>query len=92
MKADLLKTLQGRERFLISTHVNPDPDALASMAALGLYLRGIGKTVHLVLEEPVPERFNFLPEMDKVKPLKDVRRLDYDAAIITDAGDMESRW
>jgi len=75
--------------FLICTHVNPDPDALASQAALGLFLEGKGKEVFLMSELPVPARFSFLPGMHKIKPLGRRRVLDYDAVVITDAGDLD---
>jgi len=77
------------QRFLIGTHVNPDPDALASQVALGLFLESRGKKVSLIGEAPVPERFSFLPGMNKIKPLGRKRSLRYDAAIITDAGDID---
>ncbi|MEW5895126.1 MAG: bifunctional oligoribonuclease/PAP phosphatase NrnA [Candidatus Omnitrophota bacterium] len=89
MKIDLLEKLRKYDTFLISTHVNPDPDALASMAAMGLHLEGLGKVIHLISEAPVPERFLFLPKMDKIRSLKEIKRVNYDAAIITDAGDLE---
>ena len=89
MKTDLLNVLRQHHVFLITTHVNPDPDALASQAAMGLFLESLGKKVHLINEEPVPERFLFLPEMHKVRSLKEVKQVNYDAVIVTDAGDIE---
>lgn len=76
------------ETFLIGTHVNPDPDALASQIVLGFYLEQQGKKVFLVSEKPVPERFLFLPGIKKIKSIGRKRKMDYDAMIITDAGDL----
>ncbi len=86
---NVLEALERYQKFLICTHVNPDPDALASQVALGLYLEGQGKKVSLMSELPVPNRFLFLPGMHKIKPLGKKRSLDYDAAIVTDAGDID---
>lgn len=85
----VLEALDRYQIFLICTHVNPDPDALASQAALGLFLESKGKQVFLISELPVPERFSFLPGMHKIKPLGRKRALNYDAVIITDAGDID---
>jgi len=85
----VLEAFQKYEKFLICTHINPDPDALASQVALGIYLEQKGKTVFLISEETVPERFLFLPGMKKIKALGTKRRLDYDAVIVTDCGDLD---
>lgn len=77
------------ETFLICTHVNPDPDALASQVALGIYLERKGKKVLLFSEKSIPERFLFLPGMKKIKSLGRKQTLKYDVAIVTDAGDID---
>lgn len=85
----VLDAINRYQTFLICTHVNPDPDALASQAALGLFLEIQGKQVFLISELAVPERFSFLPGMQKVKSIGRKRSINYDAVIITDAGDID---
>jgi phosphoesterase RecJ-like protein len=46
--------------FVIMSHVRPDGDAIGSQLALGLSLMAMGKTVHLVNEDGVPESMEFL--------------------------------
>ena len=86
MKA-VLDAFDQYQTFLICTHVNPDPDALESQIVLGMYLEQRGKKVFLFSEKPNPECFLFLPGMKKIKSLGRKRKLKYDVAIVTDAGD-----
>lgn len=46
--------------FVIMSHVRPDGDAIGSQLALGFSLMAMGKTVHLVNEDGVPESMEFL--------------------------------
>ena len=55
----IIQIIKKNKRFLISTHANPDPDALCSELALAIYLRSIGKVVTIVNNEAVPKRFLF---------------------------------
>jgi phosphoesterase RecJ-like protein len=50
-----------KERFVISTHTNPDGDAVGSAIALYRYLAGKGKKAAVVMTDPVPEYLQFLP-------------------------------
>lgn len=75
--------------FLISTHVNPDPDAICSELALAEYLRSLGKQVSIVNEGETVKRLNFFPGAKQIKPLKLIRKMAYDAAFILDCGDLE---
>ncbi|HID55400.1 TPA: hypothetical protein EYP37_02635 [Candidatus Poribacteria bacterium] len=62
--ADLLRR---GDRFLISTHVNPDGDALGSQIALYSLLRDMGKSVEAVNTDPVPRIYRFLPLCDVIR-------------------------
>jgi len=89
MKArHIIDILQKFDRFLISTHVNPDPDALASEIALAMYLRGKGKKVAILNEEKVPERFLFMPGVGQIRKFQPGKKNVYDAVIIVDCGDL----
>lgn len=84
-----LKNLKKYKSFLISTHVHPDPDALSSLLTLGIYLRKIGKKVYLRTEEPVPERFEFLPKSRLIKKVNLESRIRFEAVIVVDCGDLD---
>lgn len=64
----IVEAIRGRERFLVTTHENPDGDALGSLLAAGLALRSMGKRVvgSWGGGEPlvVPPMYSFLPGLD----------------------------
>jgi len=55
--ADLIET---RDRFLVTTHVRPDGDALGSEVGMVGLLRQKGKEVRVVNASPTPPRYDFL--------------------------------
>ncbi|OGW97623.1 MAG: hypothetical protein A2Z81_10060 [Omnitrophica WOR_2 bacterium GWA2_45_18] len=85
----ILQTIQKHKKFLISTHVNPDPDAICSELAMAIYLRSLHKQVFIVNEERVPSRLAFLSGADKIKGRQDVPALEYDVALVVDCGDIK---
>lgn len=85
----VLSALRKHKTFLVSTHVNPDPDALGSELSMAIYLRALGKIVHIVNEEPAPQRLAFLPQARQVKGYAGSRNIVCDAAIILDCGELD---
>src|SRR5215211_6823858 len=61
--ADVVAALRGRDRFLVTTHENPDGDALGSMLALQLALEQLGKdsVMYLSGDAPLPSEYRFMP-------------------------------
>jgi len=55
--ADLIET---NDRFLVTTHVRPDGDALGSEVGMAGLLRQKGKDVRVVNSSPTPPRYDFL--------------------------------
>ena len=71
---------------MISTHQNPEGDAIGSILALGLALKSLGKEVRILTQDPVPEVLAFLPGAQEIvhrAPL-DGR---FDMAFALDCGD-----
>jgi phosphoesterase RecJ-like protein len=62
-------TIRAHERFLVTTHENPDGDALGSLLATKLMLRQLGKNtvVYLAGETSLPREYQFME-------LEDLRR------------------
>ena len=54
------------QTFLISTHQNPEGDAIGSALALALVLESLGKTVRVLTQDPVPEVLAFLPGAERI--------------------------
>ncbi|MFH1075349.1 MAG: bifunctional oligoribonuclease/PAP phosphatase NrnA [Pseudomonadota bacterium] len=92
MKKKLLQQiascLKENKSFLIVTHVNPDGDALGSMLALGRVIGNMGKTVFYYCEGPVPDKYLFLPGVDRIMQTPD-EGLKTDVVVIVDSGDIE---
>ncbi len=57
---EIIKRVKDAQSFLILTHARPDGDGLGSMVALGEAARRAGKTAHMLLSDPMPERYEFL--------------------------------
>lgn len=49
-----------KNRFVLSTHVNADGDAIGSELALYYHLRDLGKDVHILNPTPMPDIYRFL--------------------------------
>src|SRR5713226_6562655 len=65
-KADLeavVDALRSHDRFLVTTHENPDGDALGSLLAMTLALRQLGKDAYMYIagQAPLPGEYAFMP-------------------------------
>jgi len=58
----LLETLSGASRVVLTTHVNPDGDALGSEAAMFAFLSSRGVDVRIINADPVPENLSLLDD------------------------------
>jgi phosphoesterase RecJ-like protein len=67
--AAVVDALRSHDRFLATTHENPDGDALGSLLGLTLGLRQLGKDVEMILgpRERVPAEYAFLPLADLLR-------------------------
>lgn len=78
------------ERFLLTSHVRPDCDALGSEMALWGLLRGLGKHVRIVNADPVPPRLAFVDPALRIEVLhREVRPEDLgqvEVIIVVDTG------
>jgi phosphoesterase RecJ-like protein len=60
---DLFRDLIGRNgRFAITTHMNPDGDAIGSEIAMARFLASRGATFRIVNQEPTPGNLTYLEE------------------------------
>src|SRR4051794_29541670 len=62
----VVEALRGHDRFLTTTHENPDGDALGSLLGMTLGLRGLGKDVEMILgpQERLPAEYGFMELSD----------------------------
>jgi phosphoesterase RecJ-like protein len=75
----VVEALRSHDRFLVTTHENPDGDALGSLLAATLALRQLGKDVYMYLagHAPLPGEYTFMPldELRRTLPERDERVL-----------------
>jgi bifunctional oligoribonuclease and PAP phosphatase NrnA len=71
--AAVVDALRSHDRFLATTHENPDGDALGSLLALTLGLRQLGKDIQMILgaQERVPAEYTSLPLDGLLRELPD---------------------
>lgn len=84
----IAEEIRAGQDFLISSHENPEGDAIGSILALGLALKELGKDVLILNQDPTPETLSFLPgaaEIVHQAPANGV----FDAAFALDCGDKQ---
>ena len=79
--------------FLLTTHINPDGDAIGSEVACARWLRSLGKTVHVLNDSVTPTAFLFLTEYAPVEvwesELAERRFSECDALIVLDTSNRQ---
>ncbi len=69
---ELKEVLFGSEEVLICSHVRPDGDTIGSTLALREVLISKGKSVDIVCDGTIPEKFSFLQEVKEYKRVEDI--------------------
>jgi phosphoesterase RecJ-like protein len=81
MLQDVLRQIEQRDRFVLTSHARPDGDAIGSALACCQVLRAMGKQADVVLHDGVPRIYRGLPFADQVLQADRVPG-SYQAAII----------
>jgi phosphoesterase RecJ-like protein len=56
------KLCEQAQRFVLTTHINPDGDAIGSQSCLSRFLSNLGKQVRVVNQDPTPEALRFIED------------------------------
>ena len=64
---DLLRTIQQSKNIVICAHRGPDGDAVGSSLGWAEYLKNIGKNVQIILPNPFPDFYRWLPNSHLIK-------------------------
>lgn len=84
----LREIIDGARRFVISSHVRPDADAIGSELGLAFVLESLGKSVRIANPSATPRHLGFLDPAGRVQKLKDgisiVEALESDVHVIVD--------
>jgi phosphoesterase RecJ-like protein len=88
MLDEVLKHIDQRSRFLLTSHARPDGDAVGSALACAQILRLMGKHAEVVLRDGVPRIYQPLPFADSVVRADRVNG-SYEAAIILECDSIQ---
>jgi bifunctional oligoribonuclease and PAP phosphatase NrnA len=82
--------LQQHRHFLITTHIHPDGDSMASVLLFSRILGHFGKSHQIVLDDDVPKKFDFLPGIGSIaRYAPSVLYPETDAVIIRDLSSLD---
>jgi len=88
MLKEVLKEIEQRDRFLLTSHARPDGDAIGSALACCQVLRAMGKDAEVVLRDGVPRIYQPLPFAEQVVQTERVNG-EYGAAIILECDSIQ---
>lgn len=87
---EIIRTIQNEDEFLITTHVNPDGDSLACVLVFASMLQQLQKRHAIVLDDPVPSKYQFLPDSEKIHSIESLGKdKSWDHVIVLDASNPE---
>ncbi len=76
--------------FLITTHTNPEGDALGSEFAFSSLLNKLGKTALIMNEDDTPSEYDFISANIEVKKYKsNLKRINFDCFVFLDCADLK---
>ncbi|TCS92550.1 DHH family phosphoesterase [Hazenella coriacea] len=84
--ADVMRFIQEADEILVVSHVNPDGDAVSSTLAAAEIIRFLGKSITMVNESPVPDKFSFLSGAGDILQPEQLTH-DYRFVVALDCGD-----
>jgi bifunctional oligoribonuclease and PAP phosphatase NrnA len=88
MLREVLKQIEQRNRFLLTSHARPDGDAVGSALACCQLLRSMGKEAEVVLHDGVPRIYQPLPFANEVIAADRING-KYEAAIILECDSIQ---
>jgi len=72
--SDFIDLVRGHESFVLTTHVNPDGDALGSEIGFAEWLLSLGKSVQVINHSPTPYNYLFLDQPNSIVEQFDAAR------------------
>ena len=87
MRARVAAEIRARHRFVVSSHVRPDGDAIGSAMAMAFALRAMGKQARVVNRDPAPPPMLVLPGVRDIEIRTQVEDAG-DAVIVMECGDL----
>jgi bifunctional oligoribonuclease and PAP phosphatase NrnA len=85
---EVLKQIERREKFLLTSHARPDGDAVGSVLACCEILRQMGKSADVILHDGIPVIYQPLPFAERVLKGEAINGL-YEAAILLECDSVQ---
>jgi bifunctional oligoribonuclease and PAP phosphatase NrnA len=85
--AHIVDAIKQRQRFVLSSHVRPDGDAIGSQLAMAYALRHLGKSVRIVDGDKPPTPLLVFPGVSDIEVVKEIDDPG-DAVIVMECGDL----
>ena len=86
---ELKQIIDKHSKFVLTTHVNPDPDAIGSELAMARFLSSHGKVVAILNHSPMPAYCSFMDSKGIIEQFDPARHanmvLNADVVIVVDA-------
>jgi phosphoesterase RecJ-like protein len=80
-KREVIAAIRDNERFLLTGHLSPDGDSIASQLATAEALEQLGKEVSLQSADPVPAMYRQLPGASRIRRVAEIEG-EFDVAIL----------
>jgi phosphoesterase RecJ-like protein len=87
VRARIVDEIRRRQRFVLSSHVRPDGDAIGSQLAMAFALWQLGKDVRLVNHDPPPTPMMVFPGVPKIEVASTIEDPG-DAVIVMECGEL----
>ncbi len=85
-RAAIIELIRNRDDFLITSHINPDGDSIASQLALQRIFHLLGRKGTIVNSNEVPRIYRFLPGADSILVRQRHSTRPYSALFVLDCG------
>ena len=85
----LLTLFDRYHSFALSTHINPDGDAIGSELSLYLFLTKLGKSVKIFNTDMVPTNYRFLPCWESIESAHSIGSYRPEVLVVLDASTLE---
>lgn len=86
---NLRELIDQANNIAVIAHINPDGDSLGSSLALGLAIKAINSNVTIFINDVLPAKYGFLPEVHQFVMFKEVELKEFDISFILDCGDLD---
>jgi bifunctional oligoribonuclease and PAP phosphatase NrnA len=86
--SEVLREIDRRQQFVLTSHARPDGDAIGSVLACSQILREMGKDTEVVLKDGIPHIYKMLPFADRVVQSATIND-QFDTAVLLECDSIE---